>query len=408
MVSYITGDQKTFKMRSPGLPINVTPAGARALLTQGVPRQRPHPSCIQDLCLSRDIILEGLGRRCCSTTDTQSWEKNFNELFDRVNPELEHPSVSRDSGLAQLFELAGGDARSKDYRFMRERKMAYDIVDGITYRNGPCEQAERNAILSHAKAVLHDDLYLESNSLTRKRGEGGNLHKCIEQKPSFFEDNGGGKLKSRITQPKLFGGTVKNKGTGSHQRGRPKKIQKVEIADTVSMEPEQTKSSMPIVKDTDFYERQRADNIARNNAFLSAIGVNINEKTTPEKQRTKQKSRRRSEEDSNGDSDSDLDSSSSESVQTAATCNTIESDEADNHAEFSSCLAEKVGKYFIDKVDGGRFKVIKFGLSDDAENSLCFQYITVEEQPREGDEVLTHFSKCSEMMAPDGWVEWLP
>ena len=395
-------------MRSPGLPINVTADGARALLDEGVPRQSTHPNCIQDLSLSREIILEGLGRRRCSTADTESWEIFFNHIFDRVNPELEHPSVARDSGLAQLFQLAGGKPRSKDYRFAREGKMAYDIVDGITYRDGPCDQAERNAILSHAKAVLGDDLYLESNSLTRKRGEGGNLHKCIEQKPSFFEDNGGGKLKSRITQPKLFGGTVKNKGTGSHQRGRPKKIQKVEIADTVSMEPEQTKSSMPIVKDTDFYERQRADNIARNNAFLSAIGVNINEKTSPEKQRTEQKSRRRSEEDSDSDSGSDLDSNSSESVQTAATCNTLESDEVDNHAEFSSSLAEKVGKYFTDNVDGGRFKVIKFGRSDDVENSLCFQYISVEEQPQQGDETLTHFSKCSEMMAPDGWVEWLP
>ena len=101
-------------------------------------------------------------------------------------------------------------------------------------------------------------------------------------------------------------------------------------------------------------------------------------------------------------------SASSESVQTAATCNTIESDEADNHVEFSNSLAEKVGKYFTDNVEGGRFKVIKFGLSDDAENSLCFQYISVEEQSQEGDESLTHFSKCSEMMAPDGWVEWLP
>jgi hypothetical protein len=265
--------------------------------------------------------------------------------------------------------------------------MAYDIADGITFKNGPCDQAERNAILSHAKAVLGDDLVLESNSLTRKRGEGGNLHKCIEEKPSFFEDNGDRKLKSRITKPKLISGTLK-------KNERSKKIQKVEIDSPVSLEPEQTESSM-----ANYYEKQRAENIARNNAFLRQLEINIDKKASSEKQRTEKKSRRRSREDSDGDSSSD------ESVQTAATCNTIESDEADNHVEFSSSLAEKVGKYFSDNVDGGRFKVINFGLSDDAENSLCFQYISVE-QPQEGDESLTHFSKCSEMMAPDSWVEW--
>jgi hypothetical protein len=162
--------------------------------------------------------------------------------------------------------------------------MAYDVVDGITFKGGPCDQAQRNAILSHAKAVLGDDLHLEANSLTRKRGEGGNLHKCIEQKPIPFEDNSGRKLKSRITKPKLLSDTLKKRGAGSHQRGRSKKNQKVEIDSTVSLEPEKIESSMPILKDSAYYEKQRADNIARNDAFLRAIGVNTTKTSSPQKQ----------------------------------------------------------------------------------------------------------------------------
>jgi hypothetical protein len=118
------------------------------------------------------------------------------------------------------------------------------------------------------------------------------------------------------------------------------------------MEPEQTEYSMAIVKDGDYYEKQRADNIARNNAFLRQLEINIDKKASPEKQCTQQKSQRRSGEDSDGDSSSD------ESVLTATTCNSINSVEAGDHAEFSSSLAEKVGKYFADTADGGRFKVI--------------------------------------------------
>jgi hypothetical protein len=73
-----------FKMRSPGLPINVTPDSTRALLSEGVPRQDTHPNCLEDLRLSRDVILEGLGRRCCGTSDTKSWEDFFSTLFDKV------------------------------------------------------------------------------------------------------------------------------------------------------------------------------------------------------------------------------------------------------------------------------------------------------------------------------------
>ena len=83
-MTYVTGDKKTFKMRSPGLPIQVTPAGAQALLSEGLPRQRTHPNCLEDLSLSRDVILEGLGRRCCGTSDTKSWEDFFSTLFDKV------------------------------------------------------------------------------------------------------------------------------------------------------------------------------------------------------------------------------------------------------------------------------------------------------------------------------------
>ena len=97
------------------------------------------------------------------------------------------------------------------------------------------------------------------------------------------------------------------------------------------------------------------------------------------------------------------------------TCDSIDSVEATEHADYNSKLADKIGKHFSDRCDGGDFVVTGFGFAanDDCDDGgdvndskkLCFQYVRIDsDDPEEG--INKFYTECSEMMAADGWVEW--